>query len=92
MVNYHGSLYPSTKVLNKVHPLLNIREISEILSSAEKKEQMQLCTLTMHKRGGAWCSASLTIILTGCEWDTPLIVPSIFCGNAKGVGGDGMRS
>lgn len=38
MVNYHGLLYPSTKVLNKGHPLLNTREVSEILTTAEKDE------------------------------------------------------
>lgn len=41
-----------TKVLNKVHPLLNTREISEILSTAEKKEQIELCTLAIQKKGG----------------------------------------
>lgn len=51
VVNYHGSLYCSTKVLNKGHSLLNTREVSEILSTAEKDEQMQLCTLTMQKKG-----------------------------------------
>lgn len=60
VVDYHGSLYCSTKVLycstkvplNKGHSLLNTREVSEILPTAEKDEQMQLCTLTMQKKGG----------------------------------------
>lgn len=66
-VNYHSSLYPNTKVLNKVHPLLNTREISEILSTTEKKEQIQLCTLTMQKKGGLSFQQPPTITLTGCE-------------------------
>lgn len=30
VVNYHGSLNSSTKVLSKGHPPLNTREISEV--------------------------------------------------------------